>query len=91
MGLGLLLLGVFISLITKNWGQGLKISGVLGLVSIIISAIISGALVSGDRVRANYATESSADSQQRRKLSLTLFLIGLPSMVTIIIYFLLAK
>lgn len=47
-----------------------------GAVPILISGVLSGSFISGDRVRGNYTT--SQDFSKRTKLSSVFFLFGLP-------------
>ncbi|WP_425462044.1 DUF5316 domain-containing protein [Lysinibacillus telephonicus] len=56
----------------------------------MISLITSGAMVSGDRMRANFTTESDEGRVKRQNISLNSFLIGLPNiLVAILFYYLL--
>nr|WP_253264284.1 DUF5316 domain-containing protein [Brevibacillus sp. MCWH] len=57
---------------------------VVGGAAWLFSAVCSGALLSGDRIRANYATETAEDRKQRQKWAGRLFLFGLPFVVTAI-------
>jgi len=62
----------------------------IGLFFIGISFIFSGVLVSGDRMRANLATESDEGRNKRNNVSFRSALIGIPSfVVAILFYFLL--
>ena len=48
----------------------------LGIIPIIVSGILSGTFVSGERVRANYS--DSTDFIRRTKIGSMFFLFGLP-------------
>nr|WP_282433983.1 DUF5316 family protein [Desulfosporosinus lacus] len=49
---------------------------IIGFIPIIISGFMSGAYVSGDRVRGNYS--DSKDFHERSVMSTKLFLFGIP-------------
>lgn len=58
----------------------------LGIIPIALSAIFSGALTSGDRIRASYS--DNEDFKEKMSLSTTLFLLGAPLLLTsIAIYY----
>lgn len=50
---------------------------VIGTVAIVISGISSGAFTSGMQARANFATETKEDRDQRSKVGLYTAVIGL--------------
>lgn len=52
---------------------------IIGIIPIAISGLMSGAFVSGDRIRANYS--DSQDFIERTNISSKLFLFGLPCLV----------
>ena len=68
-----------------------KVTGAIGAISWILAAILSGALVSGDRVRSNYYSEDKEDSIKRERILDILFIFGLPNIVLSIILFLVVK
>lgn len=49
-----------------DWSLVFKYSGSIGLVAFLISALLSGFFVSGDRVRANWTNEYSEDRNIRQ-------------------------
>jgi len=51
----------------------------------LLSAILSGALLSGDRIRANYATEEEEDRHNRHLWMVRFFLAGVPCAITAVI------
>ncbi|GAY76102.1 MULTISPECIES: DUF5316 domain-containing protein [Sporolactobacillus] len=61
-----------------------SIAAVIGIVCLLISALASGALVSGDRNRANFATEDKKSRNERTGMMSRLFLLGLPNFVAFI-------
>lgn len=58
---------------------------VFGLICLAIAGILSGAFVSGDRIRANTATEEKEDRRQRQDWSIKIFMFGLPSFLAAIL------
>ena len=92
-----MLLGVLLSiaaalLCLAIWGieWGAYITGGIGLFFLGLSMLTSGSLVSGDRMRANFTTESMSERHERNVLSVRLFIIGIPNLVlaACILYFL---
>ncbi|GGH81171.1 hypothetical protein GCM10007096_18660 [Pullulanibacillus pueri] len=64
------------------------VSGIL----IALCAILSGTLASGDRMRANYATETREDRLNRDKFTTKCFFMAIPNiLVTALFYFLTYK
>ncbi|WP_421617052.1 DUF5316 domain-containing protein [Brevibacillus sp. TJ4] len=78
-GLGLLLLSTVGYLLTNDLFFIVKLSGSAGLLCFLLSAVFTGSLNSGDRIRANDATESKEDRRTRRKWAIHLALVGLPN------------
>ncbi|NBD24650.1 DUF5316 domain-containing protein [Paenibacillus glycinis] len=79
LGCGLLaalIIAALSFLIDRDFSQ--KAAGYLGLGLIIITVIISGALVSGDRQRANDFTESRADKKWKNNFAGACFLAAVP-------------
>lgn len=77
---GLLLI---ISLFLENPDMIMYILLILGIVPIVIAGLITGAFVSGDRMRANHS-----DFSERSSIGSKLFLFGIPCLVAgIIIHF----
>ncbi|MCJ8008881.1 DUF5316 domain-containing protein [Lederbergia wuyishanensis] len=58
------------------------VTGSIGFIFVGISIITSGSMVSGDRMRANFATESKEDRTERNRRTLITLLIGLPNIIT---------
>lgn len=90
LGILLSLVGVLASIVIWDIEMVTTITGGIGLFFIVISFIFSGVLVSGDRMRANLATESVEGRNQRNNVSFRSALISIPSFaVAILFYFLL--
>ncbi|MCD7034797.1 DUF5316 domain-containing protein [Metabacillus sp. GX 13764] len=79
IGVGLAILAVLASLLFGP-GQLQSYLFITGAVLIGLSVIISGAAVSGDRMRANHYSETTADRRQRFSWSVKLLLAGVPSL-----------
>lgn len=80
-------LGFLVSFFLKEPGLVEKGLLILGLGALLLAAIFSGVLSSGDRGRANYSDEE--DFRGRMNWSLQLFLFGLPCFLAYLaIYFL---
>ena len=79
LGTGVLLLVLAAAYITGNWTMFVMLSLVIGGLALLLAGVLSGALVSGDRGRANYSGEE--DYRRRQKWAFNLFLFGLPSII----------
>lgn len=90
-GIVLSLVGVIISFFIWGLSKTYIISGCIGLALIGICAIFSGSMLSGDRMRANYATETYEDRQNRDKFVTRFFLLGFPNLIVAIVLFALFK
>jgi len=80
---GLLLI---ISLFLNDSTKIMYLLLLLGIIPMVISGFLSGAFISGERVRANYS--DAEDFRERSKIGSTLFLFGIPCLLAgIAIYF----
>lgn len=61
------------------------ISGGVGLGSLLISGLVSGVFVSGDKIRANYWTENKGDRKKRTESMYIFALFGAPNFISAII------
>ncbi|WP_232700103.1 DUF5316 domain-containing protein [Brevibacillus daliensis] len=84
-GFALLLFTVLLATIFNDIYLIVNISGGIGALSILLSMIFSGLLVSGDNLRANYAIETNEDRRNRSKWMLRFALFGLPNFIAVII------
>lgn len=69
----------------------LKATGWIGGICLLISMVLSGSLVSGDRARANYTHESKEDRQLRNKAVYVLLLFGVPHLLVFLLPYLLDR
>ncbi|WP_026693871.1 DUF5316 domain-containing protein [Peribacillus kribbensis] len=81
IGTLLSIIGVVVSLVIWGIDKAYLITGGLGMLFIVFSLLISGCMVSGDRMRANFATESAEDRHRRTSTTLRSLLIGLPNVI----------
>ncbi|MFC5602777.1 DUF5316 domain-containing protein [Sporosarcina koreensis] len=86
-GILLAVVGVLASIVIWDIEMVTTITGGIGLFFIVISLISSGVLVSGDRMRANLATESAKDNKQRNNVSFSSVLIAVPSIAAAILFY----
>lgn len=93
LGMGTLVVIVFtlFALIIGDWSILLKGSGTIGLVSFLISALLTGTFVSGDQMRANWSSESSDERDIREGQATKLILFALPNLAGAIVYLVLIK
>lgn len=88
-GIGLSLIGILISIFLLGIDKAYLLTGSIGFIFIGISMVMSGSIVSGDRMRANFATESAEDRKERNRITLNSMLLGLPSvLIAVLLYYL---
>ena len=92
LGTFLALLAVIVSrVIWKDIHMVSTLTSCIGLFFIVIAFILSGVLVSGDRMRLNLATESAESRNQRIVGSLHSTMIAIPNFVVAILFYFLSK
>ena len=91
LGILLSLVGVLASIVIWDIEMVTTITGGIGLFFIVIAFIYSGVLVSGDRIRANLATESVEERNQKNNVSLRSALIAVPNFAVAILFYFLMK
>jgi len=69
-------LGIILSLLLRNPDRIMYSLFIIGFIPIIISGFMTGAYVSGDRVRGNYS--DTKEFNERTGMSTKLFLFGIP-------------
>jgi hypothetical protein len=81
------IIGLF-SVVKGDWTLIVPYALYVGGFFIIIAALLSGALASDDRLRANFSAETGEDRKRRLAWSTKLLLIGLPNIVgSLLIYY----
>ncbi len=91
IGVFLSLFGVLISMIFWGMEKVYLVTGTVGCIFIGISMILSGSMVSGDRMRANFATETTDERDERNKITMNALLIALPNIFAAILFYYLSK
>ncbi|MDA7028003.1 DUF5316 domain-containing protein [Bacillus sp. CLL-7-23] len=86
IGLVSLALTLIVSIFAQNYNLIIKISGTIGVISILISGIFLGAFVNGDKQRANYFSETKEHRKTRTIISINILLVGLPHIFASIIF-----
>jgi hypothetical protein len=69
-GIVLSLIGILISIFLFGIEKAYLLTGSIGFIFIGISMVMSGSIVSGDRMRANFATESAEDRKERNRITI---------------------
>ncbi|MFD1739755.1 DUF5316 domain-containing protein [Bacillus salitolerans] len=90
-----LMIGIIVSVLSSLvsfilWGvdRAYIMPGAVGFLLIGFSVVFSGTMVSGDRMRANFATETEVDRKTRNKITSRLAMLGLPNLlVAVLLYF----
>ena len=89
IGLGTSVIGAILSWAIWGLDKMFLITAVISGVLIGLCAIFSGSLGDGDRMRANYATETREDRLNRDSFTTKCFFMALPNIiVTALFYFL---
>ncbi|MFY0758933.1 DUF5316 domain-containing protein [Metabacillus dongyingensis] len=89
VGIGIVVAALLISVFMSDFTLLYKITGVVAIISLIMSALFSGAFVDGDRLGRNLQSESKEDRKQRFLMTNTILLMGLPSLlISLVSYFL---
>ncbi|MFB7157715.1 DUF5316 domain-containing protein [Lysinibacillus sp. NPDC056232] len=91
IGVLLSLCGVFISLILWGMDKIYLVPGTVGCIFIVISMVFSGSMASGDRMRANFATETTGHRDERHKITINSLYIALPNIIVAVLFYYLNK
>jgi hypothetical protein len=88
IGFATLIVIVIISLVTGGLILFQNVTLAIGVIAIILSGLLSGAFVSGDRARANIYMEDNVETKDRWSWSGRLFLFALPLIMGAVISYL---
>jgi hypothetical protein len=89
VGIGIVVVAYLISVLLSDFTLLYKITGVVAIISLVLSALFSGAFVDGDRLGRNLQSESKEDRKQKFLLTNSILLIGLPNLlIATVSYFL---
>lgn len=89
LGIGCAIISVLTGLVLRDWSITTKICGYIGLGCLLFAGLFEGSFVSGDRIRANYSSETEDDRNQRRNISSSLFVVSIPNVLAaVLVYYL---
>ena len=91
IGLSVVVVAFLISALSNNYTLLYKITGAVGIISLVLSALLSGAFLDGDRLGRNLQSESKEDRKQRISQTNSILLIGLPNLLIATVCFFLMK
>jgi len=86
VGTGILLAGLIIGMFKGDLEFGINFSAIIGIGLLIISGVLSGAFISGDRIRANISTSPQEDLNNTRKWGFLLMMTGMPGFIAAVVY-----
>lgn len=78
---------VIVALISGGTQKIVGFAGGVGLILLIISMLLSGAFISGDRMRANQTADTRERSKQRDNSIENLLIMSFPSLVIAILFY----
>lgn len=85
VGIGISVVALLISVFASDLTLLYKITGGVAVIALVLSALLSGAFVDGDRLGRNLLFETKEDKKGRIFLTNRLLLIGLPNTLTAIL------
>lgn len=89
LGIGLSIVGILISIFIWGIDKAYLVPGNIGLIFIGVSMLTSGSFLSGDRMRANFASESAEGGKERNRITSNSLLLGLPNvLIAVLLYYL---
>lgn len=91
VGIGIVVVAYLISVLLNDFTLLYKITGVVAIISLVLSALFSGAFLDGDRLGRNLQSESKEDRHQRFSLTNSILLIGLPNLLIATVSYFLMK
>lgn len=91
LGAGGLTLAVvcLVAFLLGDWSLVFNYSGLIGLVAMLISSLLSGVFINGDRIRGNWTNEDSEDRVYRQARASKFFFFGVPNLLVAITYLIL--
>ncbi|MEK4627419.1 MAG: DUF5316 domain-containing protein [Solibacillus sp.] len=88
-GTTLSLISILLSFIIWDIQMVHKLTGAISLIFFFVAMVFSGALINGDKIRANYMMESKEDRKNRNNITFRCLLIALPNFIVgLVFYFL---
>ena len=74
-----------IGFLSNDYNVTLKITGFVVVGSFVISGILNGTFINGDRYRANYLIERKDDRDKKMKITKYLLVLAIPNVIISII------
>ena len=78
---------ILFALIVQDLAWVQKGTGILGGLPLLLAIILSGSLISGDRMRANYNTESQKERADRASATWHLLKFALPNLLLCFLFY----
>ncbi|MBN9653384.1 DUF5316 domain-containing protein [Halobacillus sp. GSS1] len=75
---------------SNDWETSVKIIAFCALIPLLVTGVLSGAFVSGDRNRANYHTKVDRDEASKNKWSISLLMFSAPNAISLLVIVLIA-
>ncbi|MFB4166923.1 DUF5316 domain-containing protein [Virgibacillus sp. JSM 102003] len=87
LGIGVIftIIALVIGVFTGDWNLFFKLIAASAVIPLVLSGLLTGAFVDGDRNRANYHTGTKKDRQDKNKWVTKLLIIGVPNFSLLII------
>jgi hypothetical protein len=76
--------------VMNDWDLLLKLSGAVSIASIIISGVMYGVFISREHNRDNFHTENKKVRRKGQQIGANCLLFGLPSMIAVLVYYLIS-
>ena len=85
IGLVIAMASYLIGFLLNDYNLTLKITGFVVIVSFVISGILNGTFISGDRYRANFLSETKEDRDNKMKIMKFLLLLSIPNVIIFVV------
>lgn len=85
IGLFISIIAILVGVILKDYNVSFNITAIIAGIGLLISAIIGGTFISGDRYRANSFSESKEEKNKRIEIIKSLLIFILPNILVAII------
>jgi len=85
IGLVIAIVAHLIGFLLNDYNITLKITGFIVVGSFLVSGILKGTFISGDRYRANYIGETKDDRDKKMKIIKYALFLSIPNIISIII------
>lgn len=75
---------IIFGLVMKDLQLAMNITSWIGIILLVVAMLLSGVFVSGDRMRANQAAETTERRKERNKTTFNALLMAIPNFATAI-------